>query len=343
MEFKTEKNQDIPPVAVGGAEFADRVIRLLIAATEGICSLLTEPDPLREKLTGLTHVLKKAIRPKPISDMGKEIKDFFSRKKLEDAFRSTERNEMKQILVDLTQVLKDTVDSSGGFGEEVNVHIDAIKKTDSLTEIRAIKEKLVVDLNKVRDQSLSLKKEVDSYRKMTVSLNDRLEQTQAQALIDSLTNILNRNAYDLRIGQLIREFDRSKEVGVALMVADIDHFKKFNDNHGHKAGDKILASVAATIQDAIRATDTVFRYGGEEFVVLLNNISPANAEKLAVKVRERVEKDYFIDKELSLKVTVSIGLTCLKEGDTEQTLFERADKAMYTSKQKGRNRVTMAD
>ena len=70
---------------------------------------------------------------------------------------------------------------------------------------------------------------------------------------------------------------------------------------------------------------------------------PVNAEKLAEKIRERVEKDYFIDKDVKLKVTVSIGLTCLKDGDTEQTLFERADKAMYNSKNKGRNRVTRFD
>ena len=336
------KNEDDHDVSAGGAEFSERVTRLLIAAVEGICSLLAEADPLRDKLDNLTLVLKKAVRPKPASDLGKEIQDYFVRKKLEDGFRVTERTEMKQILVDLAQILKDMVTSTGGFGEEVATHLDKIQKTVSLAELRTIKERLVVDVQKVRDQSLSMKKELENYREMTVSLNQRLEQSQAQALVDTLTNVLNRSAYDLTVGQLIREFARYKEPA-ALMVADIDYFKRFNDNYGHKAGDKVLASVATSIKDSVRNSDTVFRYGGEEFVVLLNKTLPDNAEKLAEKVRSRVEKDYFVDGALTLKVTVSIGLTFLKEGDTEKTLFERADKAMYNSKHKGRNRITRVD
>ncbi|OGW14626.1 MAG: hypothetical protein A3K09_04390, partial [Nitrospinae bacterium RIFCSPLOWO2_12_FULL_47_7] len=316
---------------------------LLIAVLDGICSLLSDDDAFRAKLGNLNQVLRNSIRPKPLSEMGKEINDYFVRKKLEEDFRQAERGELKQLVVDLTQVLKEMHVSSDGFGGEMNTLIVEIQKTDSLTEILSIKEKLIDDLHKMRDQSLAMKKELDSYREMTASLSQRLEQSQAKALVDPLTNVLNRSAYDLSVGQLIREFARYKEHGAALMVVDIDNFKRFNDNYGHKAGDAVLASVASCIRETIRSSDAVFRYGGEEFVVLMIKTPPVNAEKLAEKIRERVEKDYFIDKDVKLKVTVSIGLTCLKDGDTEQTLFERADKAMYNSKNKGRNRVTRFD
>lgn len=343
MTSQNGDSHEISTAKLGGAEFSDRVTRLLMASVEGICLCLEETDPLRDKLNSLSQVLKKAIRPKPISDLGKEIQDYFIRKKLEGDFRSTERAEMKQIFVDLTEVLKEVAVSSGGFGEEVNTRLDEIKKADTVTEIRAIRDKLLVDLQRMRDQSLSLKQELEKYRQMASSLNQRLEQVETKALVDSLTNVLNRSAYNISVDQLIREFSRYKEPKEALMVVDIDHFKRFNDNYGHKAGDTVLASVAASIRDTIRQSDTVFRYGGEEFAVILNKISLDNAEKLAEKVRARVEKDYFVDKETRLKVTVSIGLTGLKEGDTEQTFFERADKAMYNSKHKGRNRVTRID
>lgn len=339
-----KKNDEKEPLEsnLANVEFVDRVTRLLIVCMEGICSLLPQKEALHGKLNGMNLVLKKAIRVKPISDMVKEIQDYFIRKKLEEDFAATEKEELKTLVVDLTETLKDMITASGDFGGEVSVHIDEIKKASTLTEIRVIKDKIVADLHKVREQSMSLKEELDDYRKLASTLSQQLESSEAKAMVDSLTNVLNRNAYDKKIAQLIREADRLQSSESALMVVDIDHFKKFNDNHGHKAGDNVLAAVASSIRDTIRATDSLFRYGGEEFVVILNNITADNAEKLAEKVRYRVEKEYFVDKEKTLKVTVSIGMTCLKEKDTEQTLFERADKAMYNSKHKGRNRVTVA-
>ncbi len=340
----TGNNKDDHEVSGGLAntEFSDRVTRLLITCFEGICSLLPETEALHDKLTSMLQVLKKAIRVKPVSDFAKEIQDYFVKRKLEDDFRATERDEMKQILVELTEIFKGTVSASGEFGDEVKAQLDEIQKLDSLSDMRVVKDRIVAGLQKMRDQSLSLKKELESYRQITTSLSQRLEHSQAMALVDALTNVLNRSAYDLKIGQLIRAFARHKEPA-ALMVVDIDYFKKINDKYGHKAGDNVLASVAASLRDTIRTSDTVFRYGGEEFVVILDRITVENAENLAEKVRKRVEKDYFVDKDLTIKVTVSIGLTGLQEGDTELVVFERADRAMYESKRKGRNKVTRID
>ncbi len=323
-------------------EFSDRVIRLQIVCVEGISRFLEEKDGLYSKLNDLTRVLKKAIRHKPISDLGKEIQDFFSRKKLEDDFRATEKDEIKTIVIDLTQTLTDMVSSSGEFGGKIGDHIEKIEKAASLDDWRSIKIGIVSDLQKIRNQSLTLREELDKYRRTTENLSKMLEQSEAKALIDPLTNILNRNAYDLKIGQLIREFNRYKEPA-ALMVADIDHFKNLNDKYGHKAGDRILVSVAAAIKESIRESDSLFRYGGEEFVVLLNKINPDNAKKLAEKIRFQVERDYFVDGGFEMKVTISLGLTAVQEGDTEQSLFDRADRAMYISKRGGRNRVTVAE
>ena len=172
--------------------------------------------------------------------------------------------------------------------------------------------------------------------------NKYLEETEAKALVDSLTNVLNRNAYNMKVIQMMREFSQTKNY-FCLLVLDIDHFKKFNDTYGHKAGDRVLKSVAASVQDSLRASDLVFRYGGEEFVVLLSGIQEDNAFKLAEKIRKGVEKEYFVDKDQKLKVTISLGVACVTEGESELELFERADKAMYVAKRKGRNRVEIAD
>lgn len=183
-----------------------------------------------------------------------------------------------------------------------------------------------------------LSKERDYYRRIAHKLTKKLEQLETSATIDHLTKALNKSAYDLKVGQAIQDFHRYKETS-ALMVIDIDYFKKINDQYGHKMGDQALISVASAIQACIRSSDSLFRYGGEEFVVLSNKICPENAGNLAEKIRSRIESCCFVNKDKN--ITVSIGVALFKVGDTEHSLFERADQAMYTSKHKGRNAVTM--
>ena len=155
-----------------------------------------------------------------------------------------------------------------------------------------------------------------------------------------LTHVLNRSAYNLKMVQLTHEFKRYNEEW-ALLMLDIDRFKKFNDDFGHKLGDKVLKSVAGTVSDSIRASDQIFRYGGEEFVVILGRINAKTATQLAEKICRQVEKDYFVDGDKKLQATISIVGAIITKDDTEMSLFERADKAMYRAKNNGRNQVVM--
>lgn len=170
---------------------------------------------------------------------------------------------------------------------------------------------------------------------------DETKKWKTQALVDPLTKVLNRNAYDLTMEQVVRDFNRYKDPTV-LIVADIDHFKNFNDQHGHQAGDSVLSSVAASINNGLRASDLVFRYGGEEFVFLLKKISLNQAKKVAEKIRHNVADSYCLDKGKKLSATISLGMTELKEHDTDESVFKRADQALYLAKSRGRNRIEIA-
>ncbi len=167
---------------------------------------------------------------------------------------------------------------------------------------------------------------------------DETKKWKTQALVDPLTQVLNRNAYNLTLEQTLRDFRRYNDPTI-LIVADIDHFKKLNDNHGHKTGDNVLRSVAASLNNTIRASDFIFRYGGEEFVILLKKCSLEQSKSVAEKVRRQVELDCSLDKGQPLSVTISLGLTQFKEKDTEDSVFQRADQALYKAKSNGRNRV----
>jgi diguanylate cyclase (GGDEF)-like protein len=164
-----------------------------------------------------------------------------------------------------------------------------------------------------------------------------LEAQIAQARTDSLTGLANRRALD---EELQRRYSESQRTGspLSIMLIDVDHFKGFNDRHGHRAGDEALRVIAATLRDAMRQMDLVARYGGEEFVVLL----PGTAIEGAILVAERTRQDLadsrfrYDGKEFSL--TVSIGVAQLATNEHVSRMLQRVDQALYAAKGAGRNR-----
>lgn len=155
------------------------------------------------------------------------------------------------------------------------------------------------------------------------------------ASIDPLTLISNRRKFD---DMLHYELDRDSRYhnGLSLIFCDLDHFKAINDVHGHKVGDDVLKEFTRLVSSHIRKTDTFSRWGGEEFALLLPDTNIARATKIAEKLRKETER---YDFPCACKVTASFGVSQFIVGDDEATLIKRADKALYSSKQNGRNRV----
>lgn len=163
-------------------------------------------------------------------------------------------------------------------------------------------------------------------------------QALAAARRDPVTGVNNRATLD---DALEREIDLARRHGTpfALVVLDIDRFKTVNDRYGHVIGDCMLKEVAQCAQSCARRSDMVFRYGGEEFVVLLNNTREKGARLLAERIRQTVERLRCNYGEVALGVTVTLGIACLREDDTARSLFDRADQAMLEGKRSGRNQV----
>ena len=172
--------------------------------------------------------------------------------------------------------------------------------------------------------------------------NARLyQEALALAQKDPLTGICNRAAFDEALGNEVA-LSRRHGTPLALIIFDIDHFKAINDTYGHARGDCALKEVAQTAKICARASDTLFRYGGEEFVMLLRNTTQRGAQLLADRIRRRVANlDCRCDGE-TIKLTVSAGVAALEKDDTAQQLFEKADQALYLAKTKGRNRTVLA-
>ena len=162
------------------------------------------------------------------------------------------------------------------------------------------------------------------------------------AKIDTLTGANNRAAMS---ETLDREVDLAHrhESAMSVIMFDLDHFKQINDNYGHSAGDDVLKECVECVNQALRGTDMLFRYGGEEFLVMLPGVDVDGAALAAERVRNIIEKHVFVSRQSTIPVTASIGAATLTMQDTAATIVDRADSALYSAKNAGRNCVVSSE
>lgn len=334
------KNSEIQTKGIP-IQFSERIANLFLVCLDGLCLQIPEDEFLHLELKKLGEVIEKVVSRKKVTDLGQEIQEYFKGASLEKGFREAERQVVKEIVLDMASSLQGVLEDVGSYDQTLDECIEEITAVDELKDIALIKDRIVKAAKKSKSKIQAFKMDLQISRKASSDLSEKLKETQSKVVIDSLTRILNRSAYDMRIAQTIHSFHRSGNP-VCLIIIDIDNFKIFNDTHGHKAGDKVLCSIAATMKNSIRASDQIFRYGGEEFVVLLYDSTYEIGVRVAEKIRSEVKRDFFVYQEKELKVTISLGVAVLHEGDTEESVFERADKAMYEAKRNGRDRVEVS-
>jgi diguanylate cyclase (GGDEF)-like protein len=189
--------------------------------------------------------------------------------------------------------------------------------------------------------NLSLEQKVRERTQALESANQRLERL---AVTDGLTGLYNHRFLH---EQLLREVERSLRTGLplAMLMIDVDHFKKYNDRHGHPAGDEVLRTVARLLSEDRRQADMVARYGGEEFAVLLVDVGRAGATEVAEKIRARVRAAHipYAEQQPLGALTVSVGVAvCPDDAQTPEGLLESADVALYRAKKSGRDTVVVA-
>lgn len=171
-------------------------------------------------------------------------------------------------------------------------------------------------------------------------LQDERERFKEMSTVDKLTGTLNRNGFEAAFSTLIKELAENDQL--ALIIIDLDHFKKINDQLGHDAGDEVLRAVAKTLADNLRGSDRLARWGGEEFIVLCPHTHEAGAFTLAEKLRRAVAETTF-NLQPSPEVTVSIGVGCFRVSEPFADAFKRIDEVLYQAKRQGRNRSVIAD
>ncbi|MCK4709784.1 MAG: GGDEF domain-containing protein, partial [Gammaproteobacteria bacterium] len=185
-----------------------------------------------------------------------------------------------------------------------------------------------------------LQQKIKSMEQESDKLQQKLYENKQKLMFDTLTGARSRLSYDEILEQELQRWTRYKdEFSFALL--DIDHFKRVNDQFGHNAGDKALQIVAKMMSKHIRKTDFLFRIGGEEFVLLLPKTNLQNAQPLVEKIRASVGSSSFHFKQKKVEISLSAGLTTITTGDHAESIYERADKALYEAKNGGRDQLVV--
>lgn len=249
----------------------------------------------------------------------------------------------QKIMSEVTQSASQTSDQVSQFGDALEKWSE--EQTRSPAPGENATDVLLQQTRRIRESILSLKQNLDASRQEIMQLRQEVSRAREDALADSLTGLANRRGFDAALATCLAAADTA-EHGPSLLIADIDHFKRVNDSYGHLFGDRVIKTIAQILKDHVKGRDTAARYGGEEFVILLPDTPLAGAGHLAEKIRATVEQVRIKragSSEALANVTISLGVTSYRAGESVADFIARADEALYASKNRGRNRVSTAD
>ncbi len=236
---------------------------------------------------------------------------------------------------DILENVKDTVEE---FVQVTKVHVKEVKSSLSSMDQKDESKVFQDDIASLRKKNRALEEKAKQTEKKVKEQAKIIDELRAKVRVDGLTGLLNRHALE---NDLKKELSKVKRYNypLSIIMCDIDHFKQINDTYGHAIGDKVLKSLSMVWQKSVRETDSVYRYGGEEFMILTPHTPAEDCFKLAERLRKKISTYKFVveppDKYIT--ITVSLGVTQARPGEDVYDVVTRVDKALYMAKKAGRN------
>jgi diguanylate cyclase len=290
----------------------------------------------------------RSMRVPPYPSQYKKIFDQLFAESADEELRKDQENIDQKVLgeskEDVTKYL-DMVENSVVSFIESHSQIASVAQTQRQYVDNAPSdsvEKFVTFIEGLSALNQNMSDELEKAQSKIDELNRELQEARATLTTDLLTKVGNRQGFTQDMDSAI-EAGESKTLSLVLMMIDVDNFKFLNDEFGYVAGDKVLYFIAQTIKGMIRTADKVYRYGGEEFAVVLNRCDVTQAHSIADKIRAKIEQSNLLYMGKNVHVTISVGVTLHKQGDSLETMIERADKALYCAKKSNKNCTMMFD
>ena len=244
-----------------------------------------------------------------------------------------------QVLLESTEQLSSDV---GSHKTELATVERSVSEWSADGDLETVQEFLLEQISAVVLSHKRLEDDLVVTRYQLQEQAQELDRTRVEAITDVLSGLVNRKAFDESLQFAVSSLKR-KGLQFALALADVDHFKRINDTHGHDAGDRVVARIGQVLKDHCREHDIVARFGGDEFAIIFTKVNEEQAALAAQRLRTAIERTNFdVGMEgARIAVTFSVGMACGSEDDTPETIFKRADTALYRAKKSGRNCICM--
>lgn len=343
-------------VAVSRDEDLDRASDLARRAMERIEAEALPPTPenftlwyayFSGQMPDLTRAIDIAVREgKRLSQIHCDElhKRFFTLDAESQAIRETSER-ARAVLSKVMELLDSVGTDTSRYGTALADFQGELEQPLSLGELRAVVAVIAAETTAILDRQGRLQSQLVEAGQQLAEMRVNLDAARREAMTDGLTGIANRKAFDQQLAGAAQEAARNGRP-LSLLFVDIDHFKAFNDTHGHLVGDHVLRLVAKVLTECIKGRDTAARFGGEEFAIILPNTGIDNALTVADQVRIAVGSRQIVNRSRSSSygsVTLSVGVAQYRSGEPLWDLMRRADGALYTAKRTGRNRVCRED
>jgi len=326
-------------------ELRSGLLKLLQLMVENVGELVVDDRWLNGQIDMVRAIVAQPMNIRSINDAEHRLKDvIFKQSQIKHSLIEA-KEALKHMLAGFVDHLSEFADSTSDYHDKIEVCVAKISKADDISQLEdvlaeVISETRIIQINaqRSRDDLRVTKQRVDEAEKRINELQEELDKTSTMVRHDQLTGSLNRRGLEEAFeNEVARSQRRKAPLSVAML--DIDNFKKLNDSLGHEAGDAALIHLVTVIRETLRPQDTLARFGGEEFIILLPETPLEDGKKAIVRLQRELTKRYFLHDNEKLLITFSAGVTEFRPDDSQATVTKRADDAMYQAKKAGKNRV----
>ncbi|MCB1959775.1 MAG: diguanylate cyclase [Rhodocyclaceae bacterium] len=324
------------------------LVALLQLIMQNISQLVLDDQWLTGQLTVLQQAFAQPLDIRTLDEVERRLRDVIDQQGRLKQELSNAQQRLKHMLAGFVDRLADMSRSTGSYHDTLEACAERIESAVDINQLSDVVEEMLRETRVVQEDARRSKDDLDALQQQVelanteiAKLQTELHNTSELVRHDPLTGILNRKGLD---EALKREIARASRRDSSLCVAllDIDNFKRINDAHGHHTGDAALRHLTEVVKDNLRPQDSVGRYGGEEFLILLPDTDAEHAVEALRRLQRALTSRYFLAEGQKMLITFSAGVARIEEDEAPEMAVDRADKAMYRAKRAGKNRVMMA-
>lgn len=335
------RNEDDAQIFTGLQE----LLRLFV---DNISELVSDDQWLQGQIAIVSDIIAQPLSRRTLVDAQRSFKEVIYKqgalkKSLQDA-----KATLKSMITTFVDRLGEISTHTGQYHDKIKNYTEQISHTEDIHQLNQILDSLLSDTRGMQLDMLRSREEIDEARRRVETAEEKVRQLQAElehvsemVREDQLTGLLNRRGLEEELDREIARADR-KNLPLSLSVLDVDNFKRLNDTYGHQAGDAALTHLARVVKDALRPTDVVARFGGEEFIIVLPDTEQEEAVKVMTRVQRELTKQFFLHNNQRMLITFSAGVAQRHVEEEIASVIARADEAVYRAKAAGRNRVLPA-